>query len=66
MERRIAVYIEAKDEKMVSQTHLPLVWAKPPSMTLSKHPIEVKDLSSMESIPIFPPPYVLHYFSLDE
>ena len=31
MERRILVYIEEKDEQMVAQTHLPQIWAKPPS-----------------------------------
>ena len=31
MERTIAVYIEEKDEKMVPRTHLPPMWAKPPS-----------------------------------
>ena len=28
MERRISVYIEAKDEQMVAQTNLPSMWAK--------------------------------------
>ena len=31
MEMRFSIYIESKAEKMVSQTHLPRMWAKPPS-----------------------------------
>ena len=31
MESRILVYIEAMDEEMVSQTHPPSMWDKPPS-----------------------------------
>ena len=52
MERKISVYIETKDEKMVSQTHFPLMWSNPPSTTLPKHPTEVMVLSSMDSSPL--------------
>ena len=60
MERIISVYMEAKDEKMVSQTDLHPMWAKPPSRALSKQLTEVMVLSSMDNIPSFHPPYFLH------
>ena len=50
MEKTISVYIEANDEKFVSQNHLPPMWAKPPSTDLSKQPTEVMVLSSMDII----------------
>ena len=55
MERQISVYIEAKDERMVSQTRLPPMWVppmwvKPPSTDVSKQPTNVMVLSSMEII----------------
>ena len=66
MERGISVFIEAKNEKMVSQTHLPPMWDVPSFMVLSKQPTEVMVLSSMENIPIFPPRYVIHMLALDD